>query len=29
VPSECGHFALYCEPAIGERVRAFLADDAP
>lgn len=29
VPSACGHFALYCEPAIGQRVRAFLADDAP
>jgi homoserine O-acetyltransferase/O-succinyltransferase len=29
VPSECGHFALYCEPAIGERVRAFLAEGAP
>lgn len=26
VPSECGHFALYCDPAIGERVRAFLAE---
>jgi hypothetical protein len=25
VRSACGHFALYCEPAIGERVRAFLA----
>jgi homoserine O-acetyltransferase/O-succinyltransferase len=27
VPSACGHFALYCEPVIGERVRAFLAGD--
>jgi homoserine O-acetyltransferase/O-succinyltransferase len=27
VTSECGHFALYCEPVVGERVRAFL--DAP
>jgi homoserine O-acetyltransferase len=26
VPSRCGHFALYCEAEIGERVRAFLAE---
>lgn len=24
VPSACGHFAMYCEPAVAERVRAFL-----
>jgi homoserine O-acetyltransferase/O-succinyltransferase len=29
VPSACGHFALYCEPAIRERVRAFLAGGTP
>lgn len=26
VPSPCGHFALYCEPVVAERVRAFLID---
>jgi homoserine O-acetyltransferase/O-succinyltransferase len=28
VPSRCGHFALYCEPVVGERVRAFLKGGA-